>query len=188
MIDNLNYYVLAFVIFIAIVCYFGKKVYVNHMRRVQPTDTRKTEAFDGHLCYSQYETIVDNFLFANKIPHKRETKAEYGEFFTHSNGVPNFIIFTNFDALKIDSMIEILGIESPKNINPVVHNADVQPKYRLLQISLDELRNDTWKTTAYKFFKGLRKQIKKWAKKKVREQDAQEEDIDQNPKDTDHEN
>ena len=128
MIPYLNYYILIGVLLFGIIIYYIKRYIGNHIQRIEPGKARETESFDGHICYSSYEVIVDNFLYANKILHKRPTTAKYGEYFTNSDGVPNFVVFKDIKLSEIDSIIELTGVEVPRKIHPINHSQDVVPK------------------------------------------------------------
>jgi preprotein translocase subunit SecE len=173
----LNILILLILFGVAIILYFLKHLLFKRFEKIKPEDVRETASYDGHTCNSSYESMVDNWLFAHKIPHNLPLVAKINEFFTNSAGVPNFIIFTDWKATKIHSIIEITGLERPKKITRIIHTPDIKPKYPLFRISLEELQLGSWQKNAYRFYKELREEIRKWA-------ENEEANLTKNPKKT----
>ena len=161
----LNIIFLIILLLIAVLIYLAKRLLFRHFSKIQPEDVRTTEAYDSHVCYSSYEVTVDNFLFAQKLPHAKPMKAEFGEFFTNSNGVPNFVVYTDWDVKKIHSIVELRGLGRSKKIAPIIHNPQMKSVYPCLKITLEELKDGEWRTKMFKFYKDLRETVKEWAEK-----------------------
>lgn len=150
---------------IAVFIYLGKRLLFYKFSKIQPDDVRTTEAYDSHVCHSSYEVTVDNFLFAQKLPHAKPVKAEVGEFFTNSNGVPNFVVYKDWSIKEIHSIIELRGLGRSKKIAPIIYTPIVKNVYPCLKIMMDELKNGEWRTKMYRFYKDLRETVKDWAEK-----------------------
>lgn len=159
----LNIQILLIFVLIAGILYMIKTLIFRRMNRILPSDVRKTEAYDGHDVFSSYEASIDNFLYASKLPHNRPKTAKYQEYYQQSSGVPHFIVFKSWEAKEIHSLIEIIGMPKIKKIESVIHSPEHAPLYPVFKITMEDLQTETWKTNAYKFYKELREDIKKWA-------------------------
>lgn len=149
---------------LALILFLLKNHFFKKVQAISPTDIRNTVAFDDHECWATVEVEVDNFLMSQKIPHKKPEKAQPGEYFTNSAGVPNFVVYKSWEFREIHSIIEIRGMIRPKKkFTPVLHNPDVKPVYAYLNFEMEELMDNSWKSRAYKFYKELREEIKQWA-------------------------
>ncbi len=136
------------------------------MVNTPPTKLRKAKAADGHRCSCTLEVEVDNWLHAQRIPHKKPKVAKKGQYYTKSRGVPNFVVIhPSPEEKKVHSIIELKGVPRPKKVQEVIHIPEVKPKYRRLVLTEKELMDPGWREKGHKFYSRLRKEIIRWAKK-----------------------
>jgi hypothetical protein len=156
---------IAFIVFVILILVaFGFKLLFIHQNSTQtPATMRKKgiQSKDGHLSWTLYEQNIEMWLIAQGVPHEKPQSAYMGEYYSNSQAVPFFIVFTSPKKEKIDSVIYLKDLERPASFVPLIRTPNSKSVYPECLISFSELVNNEWPSLLYSFYKDLRKRNKK---------------------------
>ena len=95
-------------------------------------------ADDDHICDSDWEVEIDNFLYTNDIVHEKPRSATYSQYYSNSCMYPDWMIDNKmvelFGADYIPGYLEKIELKKATNIRP------------LISISKDEYLSREWET------------------------------------------
>ncbi len=102
-------------------------------------------AEDGHICDSEWERNVDNFLTQHGIKHCKPRSAKYNKYYTNSHMYPDWVIE--------NKMVELFGAEHQSGYIEKIKLKQRTNNRPLVPISCEDYENGKWQEILLKEFK-----------------------------------
>ncbi|MHA1871083.1 MAG: hypothetical protein ACTSXF_09040 [Promethearchaeota archaeon] len=94
-------------------------------------------AEDGHICDSEWEVELDNFLNQNGVAHEKPRSATFGQYYSGSYMYPDWVVG--------DKMIELFGAEHFPGYIEKIQIKKLTNKMDLISLSQKEYIDGRWK-------------------------------------------